>query len=120
MVGDWVLDDLDELLLGRSRADLVSVQQLDHETSKTFECSRDADGGAHADEDVLGCLDVYLELASLVDGRVEQSEQALVSDVGTGFTDVAPHLAHDSNVVVAVQQVVLVFTSAWSTTRVAM
>jgi hypothetical protein len=30
VVRDRVLDDLDELLLGRCRADLVSVEQLDH------------------------------------------------------------------------------------------
>lgn len=43
-----------------------------------------------------------------------------MGDIRAGFTYVAPHLAHDSDVVVAVQQVVLVFPGTWTTARVAM
>lgn len=74
MVCDGVLDHLNELLLRRGGANLVSVQQLHHQASKSLECSGDADGGAHADEDVLRGLDIDLELSGLVDGRVEESE----------------------------------------------
>jgi hypothetical protein len=70
MVGDGVLDNLDELLLGCRRADLMSVQELDHETGKSLERTRDAHCRADPDEHILRGVDVDLEFARLVDWRV--------------------------------------------------
>jgi hypothetical protein len=72
-----VLDDFDELLLRRSGADLVAMEQLHHQTSKSLERSGNADGGADSNEHVLGCLNVNLKLARLVDGRIQKGEQTL-------------------------------------------
>lgn len=77
MVGDWVFDDFQQLLLRRSGPDGELVQQLDHETSEALEGTWYADRGRNLNEDALGCVDVDLKLASLVDGRVEECEQAL-------------------------------------------
>ena len=71
VIGDGVLDDFDELLLRRCRADLMSVQQLHHESGESLEGTRDADCRADPDEYVLGGVDVDLKLARLVDWRVE-------------------------------------------------
>lgn len=67
-------------------------------------------------------MNVYLELSGLVDGGIEQGEQALgqsakaarlgrrrkvahlMGDVGTGFANIAAHLSHDANVLVGIQQ----------------
>ena len=86
VVGDGVLDDLDELLVGSRGADLVAMQQLHHQTGEALEGTRDAHGGVDLDEDAPRCLDVDLQLARLVDGRVEQRKQALYkwSVLGTG------------------------------------
>lgn len=140
MVGDGVLDDLDELLVGCGRADLVAVQQLDHETSEALKGTRDAHGGIDLDEHAASSLDVDLQLARLVDGRIKQREQALhnksvrgvalgeasgsfacsaiylVGDVGPGLADIAAHLAHNTDVVIAVEQVELVFTTGATAT----
>lgn len=43
VVCDGIFDDLDELLIGRSRANLMSMEQLDHQTCESFECPRDSD-----------------------------------------------------------------------------
>lgn len=74
VIRDWVLDHLDQLLLGRSRPDLVPVQQLHHQTSKSLECTWDAHSRADPDEDVAGGLDIDLKLARLVDRRIKESE----------------------------------------------
>lgn len=50
---------------------------MDHETSETLECSRNADSWVDFNEDSFGCVDVDLELTSLVDGRVEEGEKTL-------------------------------------------
>jgi hypothetical protein len=81
MIGDGVLDNLDELFLGRRGTNLVSVEQLYHETSEALKCSGDADRRADSDEHVLVRLDVYLEPAGLVDGRIEESKETLTSRV---------------------------------------
>jgi hypothetical protein len=70
MVGDGVLDNLDELFLGCCRADLMPVQELDHKTGKSLERTRDAHCRADPDEHILGSVDVDLEFARLVDWRV--------------------------------------------------
>ena len=72
-----VLDDPQELLLGRGRSDGEAMEKLDHETSEALEGTRDSDGGRNLDEDALGGVDVDLQLAGLVDGRVEQSQETL-------------------------------------------
>jgi hypothetical protein len=77
VVGDGVLDDFDQLLLRRGRADLVSVEQLHHQTCEALECTRDAHSRRDSDEDVLCRLNVDLQLAGLVDWRVEQGKQTL-------------------------------------------
>ena len=78
MVGERVLDDAEELFLGRGAADGQSVQELYHETGETFECAGDADGWVDFDENAFGGVDVDLELASLVDRGVEKGEETLV------------------------------------------
>lgn len=77
MVRDGVLDDLNELLLGCRGADLMAMEQLDHQTSESLERSRNADSRADSDEHVLGRLDVDLKPAGLVDGRIKESKEAL-------------------------------------------
>ena len=77
VVRDWVLDNLDQLLLGRGGSNLMSVQQLHHQTSEALECTWDAHSGADPDEDVACSLDVDLEFAGLIDRRIEKSEQTL-------------------------------------------
>jgi hypothetical protein len=74
MIGDGILNDLDELLLGRGRADLVPMQQLDHETGEPLEGTWDAHCRADPDEHILRGVYVDLELARLVDWRVQEGE----------------------------------------------
>lgn len=84
-------------------------------------------------------MDVYLQFPCLVDWRVQKGEQTLhtiamskvhdgqvssrrdlylMRDIRPSVTDVPIHLSHDSNVLVAVQQRVLViFCSSASTAR---
>lgn len=81
MIGDGVLDHLNQLLLRRCRSNLMPVEQLHHQTSKALEGSRDAHCGADPDEDVTCSLDVDLELARLIDRRIEKSEQTLYRHV---------------------------------------
>ena len=45
MVGDWVLDDFEKLLLRVSGTDGESVQKLNHETGEALESSRNANRG---------------------------------------------------------------------------
>lgn len=47
------------------------MKKLHHQSRKSLECTRDADCRADPDEYILGCLNIDLELARLVDGRVE-------------------------------------------------
>lgn len=77
MVGDGVLDNLEQLLLGVGRANGQAVQQLDHQTGETLECTGNAHGGVDLDEDTLGGVDENLQAASLVDGGIEEGEKAL-------------------------------------------
>lgn len=77
VVGDGVLNDAKQLLLRVGRLDGQTVEKLDHQASKTLEGARDADRGRDLDQHTLGGGDVDLEPARLVDGRVEQGEQAL-------------------------------------------
>jgi hypothetical protein len=77
VIRDWVRDDLQKLLLGVNRANGEAMEELDHETSESLECSWDADGWADFDENALGRVDVDLKLASLVDRRVEEGKETL-------------------------------------------
>lgn len=127
MVRDWVLDDAEELLLRSGGSDGEAMEELDHETGESFESARNADGRVDFDQDALGCVNVYLQFTGFVDGRVEQSEQALelmsvrsgrlarfsissylVGNVWSGIANISAHLAHDANVLVTVEQRVLV------------
>lgn len=83
MVGDGVLDDLEQLLLRVGGPDGETMEQLDHQAGKPLEGAGDADGGRDLDEHPLGRVDVYLQLPGLVDGRVEQREQALQDKLHT-------------------------------------
>jgi hypothetical protein len=66
-----------KLLIGVDRANGEAVEELDHETGESLECTWDADGGADFDEDALGRVDVDLKLTSLVDRRVEEGKETL-------------------------------------------
>lgn len=72
----------------------MPVQQLHHQASKALECTGDAHGGADPDEDVLCSLDVDLELASLVDRRVEESKQTLWHHVSPRVSSATATLAY--------------------------
>ena len=103
---------------------------MDHETGEALERSGNANSRANFDQDAFCSVDVDLQLASLVDGRVQQSKQTLkvevssplqqhhsmyshlMRDVRSSVTDVATHLAHDTNVFIAVQERVLLLLSA--------
>lgn len=67
MVGDWVFDDFQQFLLRVGGPDGEAVQELNHQTGKSLEGSRDADGRVDLDQDALGGVDVDLKLACLVD-----------------------------------------------------
>lgn len=54
------------------------MEKLNHETSEALEGTRDSDGRRNFDKDTVGGVDVDLQLAGLVDGRVEQSQETLV------------------------------------------
>lgn len=77
MVRDGVLDDTQQLLLRVCGSNRQAVEELDHETSKPLEGSGDSYGRGHLDQNAFGGMDVNLQLASLVDGGVEQREKAL-------------------------------------------
>ena len=77
VIGDGVLNDLEKLFLRCGRADGQSVEKLYHQTGETLEGTRNADGGADFDQDTLCCVNVDLELAGLVERRVEEGEEAL-------------------------------------------
>lgn len=53
------------------------MEELDHETGETLERSWDADGGRDLDQDTFGGMNIDLQLASLVEGRVKQREKTL-------------------------------------------
>lgn len=92
------------------------MQELDHKTGETLESTRNTHGRRNLDEHALGGVDVDLESAGLVDRRIQQGQETLVGDVGTRIRDVAVHLAHDSNVLVAVEQRVFVILHAVAAT----
>jgi hypothetical protein len=48
------------------------VEELDHETSESLKGTWNADGRINFDEDTFSGMDVDLQLAGLVDWRVEE------------------------------------------------
>lgn len=83
MVGDGILNDLEELLLRRGGADRQLMKELDHETGEALEGTWDADSGRDLDQDTFGGVDINLKLASLIEGRVKQREETLLRRVST-------------------------------------
>lgn len=81
VVGDGILDDLEQLFLGGDGANGQAVQELHHQTGEALKGTRNAHRRAHLDEHALGRVDVNLQFAGFVDGRVEEGEQALQHDV---------------------------------------
>ena len=77
VVGDGVLDHLQELLLGVGALDGEPVEQLDHQTGEALERPGNANRGRDFDQHSLGGLDVDLQLPGLVYRRVEESKQTL-------------------------------------------
>lgn len=53
------------------------MEKLDHETSEALEGTWDSDGRANFDKDAFGSVDVDLQLAGLVDRRVEEGKETL-------------------------------------------
>ena len=53
------------------------MEELDHETSESLERPRYPDGGIDFNENTLGCVNVYLQPSSFVDGRIKKSQEAL-------------------------------------------
>ena len=83
MISDGILDDLEQFLLRVDRSDGESVQQLNHKTGESLECPGNADSWADLDQDAFGGVDIDLQLAGFVDGRVEQSKQTLHVEVSS-------------------------------------
>jgi hypothetical protein len=77
VIGDGVLNDLQQLFLRCCRANGESVKKLNHQTGEALEGTRDADGRADFDQDTLCCVNVDLEFAGLVERRVEEGEKTL-------------------------------------------
>jgi hypothetical protein len=73
VVGDWILDDLEKLLLGVDRSNGKAVEELNHKTCKSLEGTWYSDGWADFNEDALGRVDIYLEFSGFVDWGVEKS-----------------------------------------------
>jgi hypothetical protein len=81
MLSDWVFNHAKKLLLRSCGSNGHAMEELNHETSKTLECTRDADGGVDFDKDAFRGVDIDLEFAGLVDGRVEEGKEALWESV---------------------------------------
>jgi hypothetical protein len=62
----------------------VLMEQLDHQACEALERAGNADCRADSDKHVLRRLDVNLQLARLVDGRVEERKQTLRCHVSGG------------------------------------
>lgn len=71
MVCDRVLNNLQQLLVGVGGADGKSMQELDHESGKTLECSRNANRGIDFDQNAFCGMDVNLKFTGFINGGVE-------------------------------------------------
>lgn len=114
MVGNGVLDHLQQLLLRIDGPDAQLVQQLHHQPRETLERTGDSDAGIDLYQHAPGSVYVDLQLSGLVDGRVQQRQETLVGYVGPGLGDVTAHLPQQALVVVTVQQRKLVAAGAAS------
>jgi hypothetical protein len=72
VLSDGVFDDTKEFLGRCGGADRELVEKLNHETCETLECTRNAHGWIYFDKDTFGRLDVDLELAGLVERRIQE------------------------------------------------
>jgi hypothetical protein len=53
------------------------MEELDHETGKPLECTRNANRWVDFNENAFGGVNVNLEFAGLVNGRIEEGKQTL-------------------------------------------
>jgi hypothetical protein len=53
------------------------MEQLNHQTSEALEGTWDSDSWRHLDQHTFGGMDVDLQPSCLIDGRVEEREEAL-------------------------------------------
>lgn len=53
------------------------MQELHHQTSKTFKGTRNSNRWADLDENALGGMDVDLKSSRFVDGGIEEGEKTL-------------------------------------------
>ena len=77
VVGDWVLDHFQQLLLRVGGADGETVKQLNHQPSKPLKSSRNAHGRVDFDQNALGSVDENLKTTGFVDGGVQEGKEAL-------------------------------------------
>lgn len=77
MVGNGILDDPEQLLLGIGRANGKAMQKLNHETGETLKRPRNANRGIHFDQDTLGSVNEDLQLAGFIGRRVKESQETL-------------------------------------------
>lgn len=82
------------------------TRRLTHEAGEALVRARHAHLGAHVDEHVFGGADVDLEVAGLVERRVEHGHELLVQDVRARLRRLAVELLVQALVVVAVEQLV--------------
>jgi hypothetical protein len=68
MVRYGVFNYTKKWIIGLIRTNGVSLEQLNHQASKTFECSREAYGGIYVDKNTLCCVYVNLQFTGFVDG----------------------------------------------------
>lgn len=108
VIRDRVLDDAKQLFRAAHGTDAEFVQQLNHQAGKALKRPWNPNVRVDLDQDALGGVDVDLKQPRLVERRVEQRQEALVSDVRTSFGDVAAHLCEYALVIIAVEQSVLV------------
>ena len=60
VIADWVLNNLQKLLLRVGRANGETMEKLDHETSESLESTRNANGWRDLNQDALGGVDIDL------------------------------------------------------------
>ena len=92
MLGEGILDDLHQTRRRTGRLDLHLVQELDHESAEALVRAGHADGGVDLDQHVLGGANVDLETSRLVEGRVDQGQQFLMTNVRSIFLRIALEL----------------------------
>lgn len=68
MIGDGILDHLEQFFRRIDRPDGQLVKQLHHKTCESLESSRYADGRRHFDKHTFGSMDVDLQSPGLIDG----------------------------------------------------